>query len=163
MSGGAKRLLLLGLAIACLSALAIAGLGIAGSAQPTTSSSFTIEGVFPAFDPAETRYVSRCGRNAKPIRARAGGTAKVTVGSGPARTGAVRIDPGVRPGEDFSLTILDDGSRRTYWVRCLPADFPAWRFEQLRPTASGLFAVSFRASRNARPWVIVFDSEGVPR
>jgi hypothetical protein len=163
MSNGRNHLLLLGLVVAGILALAIVGLGIAGKAQPVEDPPVTIEGVFPDFDPGETRYVSRCGRNAAPISVRANGDAKVEVGSGSAQTGALRIDPGARPGEDFPIAVIDDGRRSIYRVRCLPADFPAWRFEAVQPTAASLFAVSFRASRDARPWVIVFDSEGVPR
>lgn len=163
MNRGARRLLLLSLTVAGLVAFAIAALGTAGKEQPAEGSSLTIESVFPDFDPAEARYVSRCGRNAEPIRANAGGGAKVAVGSGPARTGVVRIDPDVRPGEDFPITVLDGGHRNTYWVRCLPADFPEWQFEELSPTPAGLFVVSFNASRDTRPWVVVFDREGVPR
>ncbi len=48
-------------------------------------------------------------------------------------------------------------------VRCLPADFPPWKFESVRPAQAGLFAVSFKAAKDSRPWVIVFDNEGVPR
>lgn len=47
--------------------------------------------------------------------------------------------------------------------RCLPADFPAWRFESVRPAPPGLFTVSLRAAKDARPWVIVFDQTGEPR
>jgi hypothetical protein len=163
MPRGANRLLLLGLAAAGLFALAAMGFGLAEKTEPDQDHSVAIEGLFPDFDPAEHRYVSRCGRNARPIRAVAGEGATVAAGSGPARTGSVRLDPGVRPGENFPIAVVDAGGRSTYLVRCLPADFPSWRFEQLRPTASGLFVVSFKASRDARPWVIVFDSEGVPR
>jgi hypothetical protein len=45
----------------------------------------------------------------------------------------------------------------------LPADFPSWRFESLRPAPPGLFVVSFSNPADERPWVIVFDTEGVPR
>ena len=45
----------------------------------------------------------------------------------------------------------------------LPPDFPAWEFESIRPLAPGLFTVSFQASADRRPWVIVFDHEGKPR
>jgi Arylsulfotransferase (ASST) len=45
----------------------------------------------------------------------------------------------------------------------LPADFPSWRFESLRPTAAGLFVVSFSAPGDGRPWVVVLDDEGKPR
>jgi Arylsulfotransferase (ASST) len=48
-------------------------------------------------------------------------------------------------------------------VRCLPADFPAWKFEGLGEIGPGLFVVSFQASREERPWVIVFDDGGTPR
>ncbi|HET8954071.1 MAG TPA: arylsulfotransferase family protein [Solirubrobacterales bacterium] len=45
----------------------------------------------------------------------------------------------------------------------LPAAFPSWRFESLRPAPSGLFVVTFSNPADERPWVIVFDDEGVPR
>lgn len=45
----------------------------------------------------------------------------------------------------------------------LPADFPSWRFESLRPAPPGLFVVSFSNPKDERPWVIVFDDEGKPR
>jgi hypothetical protein len=48
-------------------------------------------------------------------------------------------------------------------VRCLPADFPAWRFESLRPVPPGLFSVSLNGPADGRPWIVVFDSKGVPR
>jgi hypothetical protein len=123
-----------------------------------------IAGLIPRFDPDQARYVSRCGRNAAPIHARAGGDATIAVGAGGARRGTMTLGAGVRPGEDFRLTVTDGGRRSTHRVRCLPRDFPAWRFEPVRATPPDLlFAVSFRASREARPWVIVFDGEGVPR
>ena len=163
MTGSGRRLLLLGLVVAGLLALAIVGWGIATEAQPAEDPSVRVDGVFPDFDPGETHYVSRCGRGAEPIRAEANGAAELAVGPRPAQKGVVQIDPGVLPGEDFPITVLDGGQRSTYRVRCLPADFPEWRFEQLSATASGLFVVSFKASRDSRPWVIVFDGEGVPR
>jgi hypothetical protein len=164
MLAGTKRLLLVVLAVAGLVVLAIAGFGLGEKEGADPAPSVAIEGLFPAFDPAETRYVSRCGRNAAPIRIETGAATKVAVGSGPARGGVIRIGTGVAgPGTDFPVTVIDGDRRSTYRVRCLPADFPGWRFEAVRPTAPGLFAVSFRASRDARPWVIVFDHEGAPR
>jgi Arylsulfotransferase (ASST) len=163
MVSGVKRFALLGLTAASLVVVAIAVYGIAWKAESIPNPAVTIDGLFPAFDPTETRYVSRCGRGAAPIRAEVSDGAKLAVGSGPALSGAVRIDPAVGPGEDFPLTVIESGTRDTYRVRCLPADFPKWRFEALSPIAAGLFVVSFKASREERPWVILFDSEGVPR
>ena len=45
----------------------------------------------------------------------------------------------------------------------LPAGFPSFRFESLRPAPPGLFVVTFSDPGDGRPWVIVFDDEGVPR
>jgi hypothetical protein len=45
----------------------------------------------------------------------------------------------------------------------LPADFPSWRFESLRPAPPGLFVVTFSNPADERPWVIAFDTKGVPR
>lgn len=39
-----------------------------------------------------------------------------------------------------------------------------WRFQSVRPARQGLFTVALEsASDNARSWVIIFDTEGVPR
>lgn len=152
-------LLVAGTALAFL----IWGCGDAGSTGSASKASLSISGLYPDFDPAETRYVSRCGRRAAPIRVDAGAETRVAVGSAEPRAGSMQVDPDVPPGEDFTLAVTSGGNRHTYEVRCLPADFPEWRFQGLRPIDSGLFVVSFRASRDARPWVIVFDHEGAPR
>ncbi len=160
MNNDVKRLRSWVLAIGGLILLAVAGCGGAPESPSAHEPSISIAGLYPDFDPTESRYVSRCGRNASPIRAEAEDGARVAVSSGPARTGSFPIDPGVRPGEDFQIAVIDGGKRHAYKVRCLPEDFPAWQFERLGDIPSGLFAVSFRDSR---PWVIVFDHEGVPR
>lgn len=45
----------------------------------------------------------------------------------------------------------------------LPRDFPATRFEAIRPLPPGLFVVTYTGPKDKRPWVIVFDTKGVPR
>ncbi|HEX5930041.1 MAG TPA: arylsulfotransferase family protein [Solirubrobacterales bacterium] len=127
------------------------------------SPSVAIDGLYPDFDGSVTRYVSRCGRGAEPIHAEAGAGVEVEVGSDPPRTGAIEIDPAAAPGEDFEITVSDEGRRRVFEVRCLPADFPTWEFEPQRRIEPGLFVVSFQTSRADRPWVIAFDHEGTPR
>jgi Arylsulfotransferase (ASST) len=154
-----------GRAVALLGASVLLASLIAGCGEtgPSSSPAVSISGLHPRFDPAESRYVSRCGRGGPPIRAVAGDGARLAVGSAEPRTGTVRIDSPAAPGADFTFAVVDDGGRRSYHVRCLPSDFPRWRFERLRPIQAGLFVVSFRPSRDARPWVIVFDHEGTPR
>ena len=152
---------------AALLALAVLAGSCGDAAQPASRNpeapAVSVSGLYPRFDPDETRYVSRCGRGATPIRVDAGAGTEVAVGSAPPRTGTMRVDPGVRPGEDFRLAVRSGAERRSYQVRCLPADFPRWGFQRLRPVEPGLFTVAFRATPKARPWVIVFDHEGAPR
>jgi len=143
--------------------LALGGCGGGDDEAAGSNASVMIDGLFPEFDRAEARYVSRCGRGATPIRVEAGPQTTVAVGSAEPSGGEIEVDPGVRPGEDFPIVVHAADTRETYRVRCLPADFPSWKFEELGPIDPGLFVVSFRPSRDARPWVIVFDHEGVPR
>lgn len=125
--------------------------------------SVSITGLYPDFSPAESRYVSRCGRDGHPIRVVAENGTRVAVGSAAPVAGAVEVDRPVPAGDDFEITAIRGAERDAFQVRCLPADFPRWRFQKLHPLQPGLFVVSFRASPKMRPWIIVFDHEGVPR
>jgi len=151
------------LLIASLVLPAVAGCGGDTESKAVGSSSIAIDGLYPAFDADEAHYVSRCGRGAAPINARASDGVEVALGPARPQTGEIRIDPSVPPGADFEFAVIDGDRRRAYHVRCLPADFPPWRFESLGGIGPGLFVVSFQASPEKRPWVIVFDDEGVPR
>jgi len=151
------------IAVPVLLAIAVAGCATANIREGAPRPRVAIDGLYPAFDRGRHRYVSRCGHDAEPIRVETSRGAKVEVGSERRPIGSGGLDPGVPPGADFAFAVLDGGRRETYRVRCLPADFPAWRFDSLRPAPPGLFTVSFRASREERPWVIVFDQDGVPR
>jgi Arylsulfotransferase (ASST) len=153
------------IALACLlfAFVSISGCGDSSAPESSSSPSVAISGLYPEFDSAKRHYVSRCGRGAEPIRVDAADGTAVAVGSGEPRTGSIAIGGEARPGTNFVFTIDNEESRRQYDVRCLPADFPDWRFQRLGSVGPGLFAVSFRESREARPWVIVFDHEGAPR
>jgi hypothetical protein len=119
-------------------------------------------GLYPAFRPAVHSYVARCTRSA-PLSVRAIGDTRVAVGRSRPRTGNFEVRPDVSPGREFAIRSTRSGSRLTYHVRCLPGDFPNWRYERLRRPPRGLFVVSVRPSLRARPWVIVFDQSGTPR
>lgn len=146
-----------------LSLLLLAGCGEQGEAAPEPSTTVSSRGLYPRFDPGESRYVSRCGRGAEPIEITAPAGTRVSVDGERRGAGPVTIATSTPPGADFPITIGSAGRSRTYHVRCLPADFPAWRFEGLRPAPGGFFVVAFKASRDTPPWIIVFDDGGVPR
>lgn len=156
------RALCLILAVASLLAL----LGAKGLGEDRRAAAggagLAISGLLPEFDPGETRYVSRCGRGAAPIEAAATGPVRVTV-RGAAVDGTLPAARTAAPGADFAIAVSGRGRDRVYRVRCLPVDFPAWRFGSRRALAPGLFTVAFQPDKEARPWVIAFDHEGVPR
>jgi hypothetical protein len=152
----------LAFAAAILAAPALAACDFADTAAPAERAAITINGVYPKFDPAESRYVSRCGRGDAPIRVEARKGTRVALGQSQPRSGEFLIKRAAPPGADFTITVDRSGKRSTHRVRCLPADFPDWRFERLRPVPPGLFVVSFKPA-GGRPWVIVFDHSGAPR
>jgi hypothetical protein len=117
----------------------------------------------PPFRPGERRYVARCGPHDPPIRARAGGDATIRIGSSVIQGGLLRFRPDVVPGDDFPITVTEGNRSRAYAVRCLPADFPRWRFQGIRPVGEDLFVVSFKPREGAPQWIIAFDTQGVPR
>ncbi len=125
--------------------------------------SVSVRGVYPAFARDEARYVSRCGRGGQPVQVEAEEPVAVAVGGRPPRSGSFTVAPGARAGADFGITVRDRGRHRSYRVRCLPEDFPAWRFRGFREVAPGLFTVAFQPSPESRPWIVVFDHRGTPR
>ena len=126
--------------------LGLAGCGGGDEPKGATAPAPSVSGLYPEFDRAESHYVSRCGRNGPPVR-----------------VDSREIGSKVPPGADFRIRVGKGEERATYRVRCLPADFPDWEFEALRPAAPGFFTVGFQASPKERSWVIVFDEKGAPR
>jgi len=117
-------------------------------------------GLFPPLRWDERRYVSRCGSDGRPVAVRPVSGERVALKGDTPRPSPVLIRD-ARP-QEIAVRIVSDDRAGTFRVRCLPRDFPAWRFDSIRPTRPGLFVVSYRG-RDGRPWVIVFDTEGVPR
>lgn len=84
------------------------------------------------------------------------------------RSDAERSDPGAAPpvARDTPApqpppepdTVVREDSRAG--LPRYPPDFPRIEFERLRPGPEGLFVVSTVRSRNAPPWVMVFDEDG---
>jgi hypothetical protein len=112
--------------------------------------------LYPGFDPAVSDYVVRC---------TAGTPVQVDVSAPPGTE--VDVDgQGFRDG-DFTTTVSlgegqgfriasDPGS--TYYVRCLPADFPVWTFQRSgQPQAEWYMVSPFSNTYGA-----AFDGNGVP-
>jgi hypothetical protein len=159
-----RLLLVLGLV-----ALAACGLGLALLAAGHSASSepqprLWAKGLFPRFDTRVHRYVIRCPHGKATIRVAAPEGTGVAVGGASERSGRFAAEVRARPGQDFEIAAGPAGATEPYSVRCLPAGFPAWRFEPRRPLPAGLFVVSFPGTPKTGPsWVVVFDNHGAPR
>lgn len=115
----------------------------------------------PTFDPDVSDYTTRCSGDPVEVFGRAAAGTSVTVDGG--EPAAARFDATVPLDENqaFSFTTTDEGESRTYFVRCLPAEFPAWNYEQLQRPAHDLYVVDPNILAPAQ-FVVVFDRDGVP-
>ncbi|HKP89745.1 MAG TPA: arylsulfotransferase family protein [Thermoleophilaceae bacterium] len=70
----------------------------------------------------------------------------------------------LEPGQGTSVVIRSGGERHRYHVRCLPRDFPRWRFERFRrPQAQWfLFAPQQGATEPESYYVTIIDGHGTP-
>ena len=120
--------------LAVAAAASVAG-GVASATPPSTLAS-TLQissspGLFPSFDPTVTDYVVRCVPG-QPVSFSVSPPpgVKVTVDGGPAiksSSGPTLIAVNVSASQEFSFTVNPPGnSSTTYYVRCLPSDFPTW-------------------------------------
>jgi len=126
--------------------------------------------LYPAFQPAVTDYVSRC-RDGVPVgvSVQTPPAFAASVDGQPARTGSFSTAVRRHPGQEFSVVVREpNGQTLTYYVRCLPGDFPAFGSQQLGQTQSEWYLVgpvdpSLLGPRPPpRQYVALFDSHGVP-
>jgi len=145
------------------------GGGIPKAFQPDPGSDypgqFTTGGMFPRkFDPDQRRYVVRCvpGKVRMQVRAKPG--TRVEVQGFPPETGRFVAEARMLPGQDFGIRVITDGKSERYRLRCLPADFPNWKYERFAKPPKGAFLVSTRPNpkKEKRNWVMVFDQDGLP-
>jgi Arylsulfotransferase (ASST) len=126
--------------------------------------------LYPAFDSAVTDYVTRCA-SGTPVEVTVSAPAGTTVDvdrHGP-RSGDFTTAVGLNPGQAFSVVSAGD-TAGTYYIRCLPADFPGWTFQRTGTPQAEWYLVSpfgrtdFGAVLpNANPtYGMVFDANGVP-
>jgi hypothetical protein len=83
----------------------------------------------------------------------------VAIDGGRGRGGSFEGAVSLAGGQAFSLVVSTHGARRTYSVRCLPSDFPAWTATRSGKPQAQWYVVapccSFR-------YVAIFDTNGVP-
>ena len=136
-------------------ALAVASVLAWAPAAPATAAgtafSFaTTPGMQPAFSPGVSDYAVRCTGGATTHLTTTGHRAVVIGGTH--LTGPAAVDLPLVAGQEVSVT---SGSR-TYYVRCLPSDFPTYSAAVTgKPKATGYLVT-------LTPYVVAFDTDGVP-
>src|SRR5919204_5982690 len=119
--------------------------------------------LFPSFDPGVGDYVIRCGGNPVQVHVDFPPGTSASVDGQPAREGSFDTQVNVTTGESFSIRATEPGtSDASYYVRCLPTDFPALSAERHGTPQSDFYVTTPLVPVPEGPgYVSVFDTNGV--
>ncbi len=138
------------------SALLIAG-GLQITMDPT---------LFPSFDPNITDYaVTYKSGSPMQVMVNAPVNTRVSVAGQAARTLTFTTQVTLTPGQSFPLVVSSLAGSKTYYVRCLPSDFPTWTTERSGGSQAEYYVIAPNLSLGTAPqrdYVIIVDSYGVP-
>jgi hypothetical protein len=127
---------------------------------------FNTSSMWPEFNPKRHYYVTRCVPGRVNVQVRSIPEVKVKVWANPATAGRYAAEARPLPGQDFEVKIIpEQGPVESYKVRCLPSDFPEWRYKRFAKPPKGNFMVTayLKPGEKARAWMMVFDQDGTPR
>jgi hypothetical protein len=134
---------------------------------PTTTLKITTSTMFfPPFDPNISDYVATT-QSGSPLQVSVNappGT-QVSVDGYPFRTLAFTTQVKITPGQSFSIVVNSPGNSKTYSIRGLPTDFPAWTTERPGTPQAEYYIVAPDlplGSGATRNYVIIVDGYGVP-
>jgi hypothetical protein len=140
----------------------LTALSVTAGATPTLT-------LVPAFSPAIHDYSVRCttGVNALTVSmtASSGSTSLVVLPTPSASLATQTLTLNVEENQAIVATATDGTSSTEYWVRCLPANFPALEINvHLDGGAAtpGYYLVGNAAIGNAAGYAMILDSQGVP-
>lgn len=139
-----------------------------GAAAPAlTALSISGAAMWPDFSPSVHDYAMRCGEGMNTVSVTAGaadGTAvRVT---NPYVSWLVANVPSpidVRENEALTVEVSSAGSSDTYWIRCLPHDFPALTVNRVRAPAAGYYLLGNTViGAGESGYVMALDTRGTP-
>ena len=104
-----------------------------------------------------TDYALRCAGRPVRIRVRGAEGWKTSVGGGPFRRGSFSRPIAGRAGMRTAVTLTNGRRRRSFHLRCLPEDFPAFRFRRQGPGGPAFLFVQMK-----RQYATIFDRNGTP-
>lgn len=120
------------------------------------------QGLSPKFDPGVNDYTVRCDGSPLDVSGHTAAGAEVAIDGQQPQTGSFQQAVPLEPNQEFSFTVTVGGAPSTYYVRCLPPDFPAWEYEGMRTPDHEFYVVDPAAGAGGSGYVIVFDRHGVP-
>jgi hypothetical protein len=156
----------LGTIVALLAALGVLpGLEALAVANPPQVS--TDPPLFPAFDKSVSDYVVRCQpSNEVQVSVSTPENVKASVDGGPRRNGSFTQTVSLSAGQSFDITFIKPLVATTYFIRCLPSDFPTFDATRSGPTQAKFYAVAPTLGSAppgaSQQYVAFFDNNGVP-
>jgi hypothetical protein len=156
----------LNLLIALSAALGVPLSSATGAAAQAPQIS-TTPPLFPAFNPSVTDYVVRCQpSNQVQVSVAAPAGVDVSVDNGSSQSGSFTQPVAVSAGQNFTITVTESGQTASYFIRCLPSDFPAFTATRSGPTEADWYVMTpnlYWPRPGVSPtYVAFFDDNGVP-
>jgi hypothetical protein len=150
------------LALSAFAALFCAAFPLVSTATAQTLAVTTQPALYPSFDPGVTDYVTRCtpGNPVGVTVSTEPGTEADVDGEGP-RSGDFTSSVSLNAGQSFRIVATAGPATSTYYVRCLPSDFPSWSTVR-NGTPQASFYVTTPSVSGGAGYVSFFDTNGVP-
>lgn len=147
--------------------VALGGLAAAASPPPTALQVSTQPSLFPTFDASVSDYVVRCEpSNEVQVSVSTPKNVRASVDGGPWGKGSFTQTVSLSAGESFDITLIKSRVATTYFIRCLPSDFPAFDATRSGPTQAEWYVVTpslFAAPPGvSEQYAAFFDNNGVP-
>jgi hypothetical protein len=137
------------------------------AASATSAQISATPALYPAFNPSVTDYVTRCtAANQVSLSVSAPAGTVVSIDSGAAQGGSFTQVVSLSAGQSFAIAVTTAGQTWTYYIRCLPSDFPA--FSAIRSGTPQFAFVAVAPNLYLPPagvswrYVALFDTNGVP-
>jgi hypothetical protein len=135
------------------------GTAWAGTPRPSLAVTSGAAVLAPSFAWSKHDYVIRCEGQTAQVALIGARRWSAKVNGGPERAGSFTVNLPLEAGESLTVTLRRGGRGRVhrFHVRCLPPDFPAYRFQRRGRGGPDLLAMQLTAR-----YAAIFDRHGVP-
>jgi hypothetical protein len=159
-----SRRALLGISVAAALLLSVLAAGCLPVEPPPAGLQISaVPGLYPSFNASVTDYVSRCDSSAPvEVSVSAPSDTTVSVAGAPAATGDFTAEVTRDVGQSFTIVVQPSSqASSTYFVRCLPSDFPSLTGQTSGPTQAEYY-MTVPLNLHSKNYPAIFDTNGVP-